>query len=83
MHDRRQMTRRFKARYLTSDVKRNTCGPDHRPANRAPVHSHLSDRGAPTCPGRLGLPDPEHFGRIFFQSANMMMPKGIPQIAVG
>ncbi len=68
--------------YYPLTVKKHLRAQDHRPARTACRASTWWTPAAPNLPRQDEVfPDREHFGRIFFNQANMSA-QGIPQIAV-
>ncbi len=68
--------------YYTMTVKKHLRAQEIAEANRLPC-VYLVDSGGANLPHQAEVfPDRDHFGRIFFNQANMSA-KGVPQIACG
>jgi 3-methylcrotonyl-CoA carboxylase beta subunit len=67
--------------YYPMSVKKHLRAQEIAEANRLPCIYLVDSAAGPTCPTRTRcFPDRDHFGRIFFNQANMSA-KGIAQIA--
>ncbi len=81
MHDRRQRCHGEGRHLLSADREEAPAGQAIALENRLPC-IYLVDSGGASLPRQDEVfPDREHFGRIFFNQANMSA-RGIPQIAV-
>jgi 3-methylcrotonyl-CoA carboxylase beta subunit len=80
MRHRRQRRHGQEGRHLSADREEAPANPGVAGENHLPC-IYLVDPAAPTCPTRTSLPDRDHFGRIFYNQADLI-GAGVPQIAV-